>query len=68
MVILRINNSDELSRDEYKTFGSYLVREYEYCKTTGGCLVIPRYIDVFVVDDDCDVKIEFEEDNETCGQ
>ena len=49
MVIFKVNKG--MSKKEYLDYSKHIVQEYEYCKGQDKCMVVPEYVDVFIVDD-----------------
>lgn len=49
MVIFKINK--EMTKEEYLNYSKHIVQQYEWCKGRDKCMVVPEYIDVFIVDD-----------------
>ena len=52
MVIFKINK--EMTKEEYLNYSKHIVQQYEWCKGRDKCMVVPEYIDVFIVDDPAD--------------
>lgn len=48
MVIFKINKA--MTSEEYLNYSKHIVHEYEYCKERDKCMVVPEYVDVFIVD------------------
>ncbi len=48
MVIFKVNKA--MSKKEYLDYSKHLIQEYEWCKGKDSCLVVPDYVDVFIVD------------------
>ena len=49
MVILKINK--EMTKEEYLNYSKKLIYDYEWCKERDKCLIVPEYVDVFIVDE-----------------
>lgn len=49
MVIFKINKG--MTKEEYLNYSRHIVQQYEWCKGQDKCMVIPEYIDVFIVDE-----------------
>lgn len=47
MVIFRITK--EMSEKEYLEYSKRIVQQYEWCKNGDNCLVVPEYVEVYVV-------------------
>ena len=47
MVIFRITK--EMSEKEYLEYSKRSVQQYEWCKNGDNCLVVPEYVEVYVV-------------------
>lgn len=49
MVIFRITK--EMLEREYLGYSKRLVQQYEWCKGRDSCMVVPEYVEVFIVDE-----------------
>ena len=49
MVIFKINK--EMTKDEYLNYSRHIVQQYEWCKGRDKCMVVPEYVDVFIIDE-----------------
>lgn len=49
MVIFKINRG--MTKKEYLDYSKHIIQEYEWCKGGDKCMVVPEYIDVFIVDE-----------------
>ena len=47
MVIFRVTK--EMSEREYLEYSKRIVQQYEWCKNGDNCLVVPEYVEVYVV-------------------
>lgn len=52
MVIFKINKG--MTKKEYLDYSKHLIQEYEWCKGQDKCMVVPEYVDVFIVDTEAD--------------
>lgn len=48
MVIFKINKG--MTKEEYLDYSKHIVQEYEWCKGRDKCMVVPEYVDIFIVD------------------
>ena len=48
MVIFKINKG--MTKEEYLNYSKHIVQQYELCKGRDKCMVVPEYVDVFIVD------------------
>lgn len=49
MVIFKINKG--MTKEEYLNYSKHIVQQYEWCKGQDKCMVVPEYVDVFIVDE-----------------
>lgn len=47
MVIFKINKG--MTKEEYLKYSKHLIQEYEWGKNNDNCLVVPEYVEVYVV-------------------
>lgn len=50
MVIFKINKG--MTREEYLEYSRGLVQQYEWCRGQDKCLVVPEYVEVYVVNNE----------------
>lgn len=55
MVIFKINKG--MTKKEYLDYSKHITQEYEWCKGQDKCMVVPEYVDVFIVDTEADPLI-----------
>lgn len=48
MVIFKINKG--MTKEEYLNYSKHIVQQYEWCKGRDKCMVVPEYVDIFIVD------------------
>lgn len=49
MVIFKINKG--MTKEEYLDYSKHIVQEYEWCKGRDKCMVVPEYVEVFIIDE-----------------
>ena len=49
MVIFKINKG--MTKGEYLDYSKHITQQYEWCKGQDKCMIVPEYVDVFIVDE-----------------